>query len=156
MKIIEYEDKYLEDVKDLLVELEEYILTIDKDHLDQLHPEYRDKMAILDLEEVKNNNGKCYIAVEDNKAVAAIMGIKEFGLEKALTTIANNHFDKDTEEANAITVATMMALVGVALPDLLNDPAFAMMLSNRLISMDKEKIDSYCDAILNGIEGGNQ
>ena len=75
MKIIEYEDKYLEDVKDLLVELEEYILTIDKDHLDQLHPEYRDKMAILDLEEVKNNNGKCYIAVEDNKAVAAIMGI---------------------------------------------------------------------------------
>ena len=75
MKIIEYEDKYLEDVKDLLVELEEYILTIDKDHLDQLHPEYRDKMAILDLEEVKNNKGKCYIAVEDNKAVAAIMGI---------------------------------------------------------------------------------
>ena len=58
MKIIEYEDKYLEDVKDLLVELEEYILTIDKDHLDQLHPEYRDKMAILDLEEVKNNKGK--------------------------------------------------------------------------------------------------
>jgi ribosomal protein S18 acetylase RimI-like enzyme len=75
MKIIEYEDKYLEDVKDLLVELEEYILTIDKDHLDQLHPEYRDKMAVLDLEEVKNNNGKCYIAVEDNKAVAVIMGI---------------------------------------------------------------------------------
>jgi len=75
MKIIEYEDKYLEDVKDLLVELEEYILTIDIDHLDQLHPEYRDKMAILDLEEVKNNNGKCYIAVEDNKAVAVIMGI---------------------------------------------------------------------------------
>ena len=75
MQIIEYEEKYLEDVKDLLVELEEYILTIDKDHLDQLHPEYRDKMAILDLEEVKNNNGKCFIAVEDNKAVAVIMGI---------------------------------------------------------------------------------
>jgi len=75
MKIIEYEDKYLEDVKNLLVELEEYILTIDKDHLDQLHPEYRDKMAVLDLEEVANNNGKCFIAVEDNKAVAVIMGI---------------------------------------------------------------------------------
>ena len=75
MKIIEYEDKYLEDVKDLLVELEEYILTIDKDHLDQLHPDYRDKMAVLDLNEVSNNNGKCFIAVEDNKAVAVIMGI---------------------------------------------------------------------------------
>ena len=55
MKIIEYEDKYLEDVKDLLVEPEKYILSIDKDNLDQLHPEYREKMAILDLEEVKNN-----------------------------------------------------------------------------------------------------
>ena len=74
MKIIEYEEKYLEDVKDLLVELEEYILTIDKDNLDQLHPEYRDKMAILDLEEVNNNNGKCYIAVEAGKAIGVIMG----------------------------------------------------------------------------------
>ena len=74
MQIIEYEEKYLEDVKDLLVELEEYILTIDKDNLDQLHPEYRDKMAILDLEEVNNNNGKCYIAVEDDKAIGVIMG----------------------------------------------------------------------------------
>ena len=73
MKIIEYEDKYLEDVKDLLVELEKYILSIDKDNLDQLHPEYREKMAILDLEEVKNNNGKCYIAVENDKAVGLIM-----------------------------------------------------------------------------------
>ena len=63
MQIIEYEEKYLEDVKDLLIELEEYILTIDKDHLDRLHPEYHDKMAILDLEKVKNNNGKCFIAV---------------------------------------------------------------------------------------------
>ena len=75
MKIIEYEEKYLEDIKDLLVELEEYIISIDKDNLDRLHPEYRDKMAILDLEEVKNNNGKCFIAVEDNKAVGVIMGI---------------------------------------------------------------------------------
>ena len=74
MQIIEYEDKYLEDVKDLLVELEEYLVSIDKDKLDQLHPEYRDKMAILDLEEVKNNNGKCYLATKDNKVVGLIMG----------------------------------------------------------------------------------
>ncbi len=74
MKIIEYEDKYLEDVRDLLVELEEYILTIDKDHLDQLHPEYREKMAILDLEEVKNNNGKCYLAIENDIVIGLIMG----------------------------------------------------------------------------------
>ena len=74
MKIIEYEDKYLEDVKDLLIELEEYILTIDKDNLDQLHEEYRDKMAMLDLKEVSDNNGKCYLAIEEDKAVGLIMG----------------------------------------------------------------------------------
>lgn len=74
MRIIEYEDKYLEDVRDLLVELEEYILTIDKDELDQLHPEYREKMALLDLEEVKENDGKCFLAVENDKAIGLIMG----------------------------------------------------------------------------------
>lgn len=74
MQVIEYEDKYLEDVRDLLVELEEYIVSIDKDNLDQLHPEYREKMAILDLEEVKNYNGKCYLAIENDKTVGLIMG----------------------------------------------------------------------------------
>ena len=73
MKIIEYEDKYLEDVKDLLVELEEYILTIDEDELDQLHPDYREKMVIFDLKEVEDNNGKCFLAIEDDKAVGLIM-----------------------------------------------------------------------------------
>ena len=75
MKIVEYEDKYLEDVKDLLVELEEYIISIDQDNLDRLHPDYRDKMALKDLEEVKNNFGKCYLAIEDNIVYGLIMGI---------------------------------------------------------------------------------
>ena len=75
MKIIEYEEKYLEDVIDLLVELEEYILSIDKDSLDQLHTDYREKMAILDLEEVNKNDGKCYLAIENGKAIGLIMGI---------------------------------------------------------------------------------
>ena len=74
ISIIEYKNNYLEDVKDLLVELEEYIVSIDEDNLDHLHPDYRDKMAIHDLEEVNNNNGKCYIAVENGKAIGLIMG----------------------------------------------------------------------------------
>jgi len=74
MKIVEYEDKYLEDVRDLLVELEEYIVSIDKDHLDQVHPEYREKMALVDLDDVKKNNGICYLAVEDDKVLGLIMG----------------------------------------------------------------------------------
>ena len=46
MEIIEYEEKYLEDVRDLLVELEEYIVSIDKDQLDQAHPEYREPSRV--------------------------------------------------------------------------------------------------------------
>ena len=75
MNIIEYEEKYLDDVKDLLVELEEYILAIDEDNLDQLHPEYREKMALLDLQAINENNGKCYLAIENEKAIGLIKGI---------------------------------------------------------------------------------
>ena len=74
MKIIEYKEMYLENVKDLLVELEEYIISIDKDSLDRLHKDYRDKMAILDLEEVNKYNGKCYLAIENDMVVGLIMG----------------------------------------------------------------------------------
>lgn len=49
-------------------------LIINKDELDQLHFEYRDKMTILDLAEVNNNNGKCYLAIENKKVVGLIMG----------------------------------------------------------------------------------
>lgn len=64
----------MEDVKDLLVEFEKYVVSVDKDNLDQIHPNYRKKMTILDLKEVSNNDGKCYMVVEDNKAIGLIMG----------------------------------------------------------------------------------
>ena len=72
--IIEYEEKYLNDLRDLLTELEEYIISIDEDELDQLHPEYWEKMAILSLKEAYDNEGICYLAIEDNKVVGAIIG----------------------------------------------------------------------------------
>ena len=59
----------------MLYELEEYLVSIDKDNLDQVHPEYHDKMAILDLDEVNKYNGKCYLAIENDKAIGLIMGM---------------------------------------------------------------------------------
>lgn len=73
--IIEYQDKYLKDVKELLVELEEYIVSIDQDHLDQVGENYKEEMALYDLKEVRENNGKCYLAIENNHVVGLIMGI---------------------------------------------------------------------------------
>ncbi len=74
MKIVEYEDKYLADVRDLLTELEEYLVSIDQDHLDQVHEEYHEKMALIDLADVKNNDGICYLAIDNDKVVGLIMG----------------------------------------------------------------------------------
>lgn len=72
--IIEYEEKYLEDIKNLLVELEEYLVKIDEDNLDRLHPDYREKMALKDLQDCQENNGKCYLYVEGDKVLGLIMG----------------------------------------------------------------------------------
>lgn len=74
MTIIEYEDKYLEDVRDLLVELGEYIVSIDEDGLEQIHKDYRIRMAEYDLNNVSNHDGKCYLAIEGDKAIGLIMG----------------------------------------------------------------------------------
>src|SRR5574344_2275087 len=74
LKIIEYEDKYLNDVRDLLIELEEYLVNIDKDNLDRVHPDYYEKMALNDLDEVKKEDGKCFLAIENNVAIGLIMG----------------------------------------------------------------------------------
>lgn len=74
MEIIEYKDKYLEDVRDLLVELQKHNISLDKDKLERLHPDFREQMACLELEDVRTNNGKCYLAIENKKAVGLIMG----------------------------------------------------------------------------------
>lgn len=79
MNVIEYDKKYLNSVKDLLVELEEYILTLDEDELDQLHPDYYEKMANICLKEAYENDGKCFLAIENNKVVGLIIGkVREY------------------------------------------------------------------------------
>ena len=76
MKIIEYSDKYIEDVRDLLVELEEYIVSIDEDNLDVVGKDYREKMVLYDLKEVKENKGKVFLAISNNKVLGLIMGME--------------------------------------------------------------------------------
>ena len=72
--IIEYEEKYIEEVRDLLVELEEYIVSIDKDELDIVGEEYREKYIISLLKEVKETNGKIYLYLEDGKVLGMVAG----------------------------------------------------------------------------------
>lgn len=74
MTVIEYDEKYREDVKDLLVELEEYIVSIDEDHLDIVEKDYREKLIDVDLKEINDYEGKCFLAVENDKVIGLIMG----------------------------------------------------------------------------------
>ena len=77
MKVIEYDSKYDEQIKDLLVELQNYLVDIDNWHTQILKPEYRENMFKLDMEKVKKQNGKIYLYIEDNVAIGIIIGIIE-------------------------------------------------------------------------------
>ncbi len=75
MKIIDYEDKYSNDVKRLLEELQEYIVSIDPYHFNTLKDNYKENIYIKDMDEVKNNEGKIYLAKEKNKIIGLIIGV---------------------------------------------------------------------------------
>ena len=77
MEIVEFSNKYDEDVKDLLVELQEYIISIDKYHLNIISSKYREMYFKKTLQLISKSNGKIYLAVEDNKAIGMIAGYIE-------------------------------------------------------------------------------
>ena len=47
LEIIDYDDKYNDDMIDLLVELQEYISEIDREHYNILTKEYREKYFLI-------------------------------------------------------------------------------------------------------------
>ena len=75
--IIEYEPKYDEQMKDLLVELQNYLIDIDDWHTQIMLPEYRENSFKMDMNKVENQNGKIYLSIENNILVGLIMGIVE-------------------------------------------------------------------------------
>lgn len=75
--IIEYNSKYDEQIKDLLVELQNYLIDIDDWHTQILLPEYSENMFKFDMNKVKQQNGKIYLYTENNVTVGLIIGIVE-------------------------------------------------------------------------------
>ena len=75
VRIIEYEKKYIKDVRNLLVAQEQEISSMDKDELDRVHPDYRIKYTALELADMRKNNGKCYLAVENGEVIGLILGV---------------------------------------------------------------------------------
>ena len=75
--IVEYDSKYDEQIKDLLVELQNYLIDIDNWHTQIMLPEYREKYFKMDIDKVKNQNGKIYLEVENNTVNGLIIGVVE-------------------------------------------------------------------------------
>lgn len=75
MEIIEYNNDYSESVKDLLVELQEFIASIDEEKLNIVTPEFREVYFKDMIDNVYDNDGKIYVAKEDNKIVGFIAGV---------------------------------------------------------------------------------
>lgn len=75
MRVVEFNDQYVEDVKNLLVELQEYIVAIDDWHLNIITPEFREKYFEKTCKECLKDEGKIFLAVdENNRAVGLISG----------------------------------------------------------------------------------
>ena len=77
MKIIEYDSIYDEQIKNLLVELQNYLIDIDDWHTQVMIPEYRENIFKLDMNKVKKQNGKIYLSIENGIVNWLIIGIVE-------------------------------------------------------------------------------
>lgn len=73
--IIEYEKKYDEKVKNLLVELQEYIVSIDKEKYNIITPEFREEYFKKIIDEINKFEGKMFLYEEDNEILGLIVGL---------------------------------------------------------------------------------
>ena len=73
--IIDYEAKYDEQVKNLLVELQQYLVNLDKEHFNIITEEYKEAYFNKTIESVKNNSGKILLYEEDNEIMGLVVGI---------------------------------------------------------------------------------
>lgn len=73
--VLEYDEKYDDDIKDLLVELKEYIQNIDIEGYNILQKNYRKLYFEKVLNDVKNYKGKIFLYEDDNKIVGLVVGI---------------------------------------------------------------------------------
>lgn len=73
--IIEYDSKYDEEIKNLLVELQEHIVRIDKEHYNIVGSNYRNEYFNKTMDEIKEYNGKMYLYKENETICGLIVGL---------------------------------------------------------------------------------
>ena len=73
--ITEYSPNYDEEIKDLLVELQQYLSDIDKERYNIVGDDYRKKYFEKTMKEVKKCNGKILLFKDNEKIVGLVVGI---------------------------------------------------------------------------------
>jgi len=82
MEIREFDILDKESIKELLVELQEYIIEIDKYNLNIISTKYRDMYFDFMLQDCISQNGKIFVAIEDKNIVGFICGFVETNDER--------------------------------------------------------------------------
>lgn len=77
MKIEEFNTTLESQVKDLLVELQNYVIKLDKQSLNIITTEYRDLYFNETYKQCYNNQGKIFLATENNKVLGMVCGYVE-------------------------------------------------------------------------------
>lgn len=75
MEIVDYSECYAESVKDLLVELQAHIAGLDREKYNILTDDFREKYFEKTMCEVKQHDGKIFLAKEREKIVGLIVGV---------------------------------------------------------------------------------
>lgn len=72
--IIEYSSEYDNDIKNLLYELQEYIMSIDKEGYNIISKEYKEEFFKKNMKNIKKYKGKIMLYVENGNAIGLIVG----------------------------------------------------------------------------------
>lgn len=87
IKISEYQSAYADDVKKLLVQLQEYLTEIDLLNVQTVSKDYSEEYFRLLMNELQDNSGKVFLALQDNKVVGlTAVSVEEKDCIDRLTT----------------------------------------------------------------------
>jgi len=73
--IIDYNSKYDEEIKNLLVELKEHIMKIDKEHYNVVGDAFKEEYFRKTMDEIEKYQGKMYLYQVDDKIVGLVVGL---------------------------------------------------------------------------------
>lgn len=73
--VIDYNSKFDKEIKQLLVELQEYIVSIDIEKYNIISSNYSEKYFAKTMKEIEKYKGKMLLYVEDEKVLGLIVGL---------------------------------------------------------------------------------